>query len=122
MGFQNSNKGLPEGDEISLRTIANKIDKLRGLGGTVHFLQVTATPYALYLQPDEESFNKSEYCPTRPKFTQLVPIHDQYVGGKAYFEGLHEKNNTPLPWASSLHVEVPPKEIDVLGKPDKDIS
>lgn len=118
VGFQNSNKGLHEEGEISLRTIANKIDKLRGLSGTTHFLQVTATPYALYLQPDEESFNRSEYCPTRPKFTQLVPIHDQYVGGKVYFEGLHENDDSPLPWASLLHIEVPHKEIEVLGKPD----
>ena len=35
--------------------ISQQIDKLRSLVSRSAFLQVTATPYALYLQPDEEN-------------------------------------------------------------------
>ena len=47
---------------------------------------VTATPYSLYLQPDgmAEVIN-GEVRPLKPRHTEVVPDHQQYVGGKQYF-------------------------------------
>lgn len=52
-----------------------------------YYLQVTATPYSLLLQPNEviEVDNGTMSC-FRPRFTTLVPIHNSYIGGKEYFE------------------------------------
>lgn len=52
---------------------------------------------------------------TNTAFTSLVPIHNLYVGGKFYFEDSFDSEST----AFHLHVNVPEKEIDVLGKPDE---
>ena len=52
-----------------------------------YYLQVTATPYSLILQPNDviEVSNGVMSC-FRPRFTVLVPKHDRYIGGKEYFE------------------------------------
>ncbi len=52
-----------------------------------YYLQVTATPYSLLLQPNDviEVNNGTMSC-FRPRFTVLVPTHDSYIGGKEYFE------------------------------------
>jgi hypothetical protein len=71
--------------DLELRTIAGQIDDLRKQLPAASFLQVTATPYSLYLQP-EESPPGLQIAPVRPTFTELVPIHPDYVGGKFYFE------------------------------------
>lgn len=51
-----------------------------------YYLQVTATPYSLLLQPDEtiEVKNGILSC-FHPRFTVLVPTHNQYVGGEQYY-------------------------------------
>jgi hypothetical protein len=117
VGFQRT-KTSSKKEAYTLRRIAEKLDTVRGLAEATDFLQVTATPYALYLQPDDQTLNQEEYLPIRPGFTQLVPIHDRYVGGRVYFEALHEQTDEPLSWAKFLHIAVPPKEIEVLGKQD----
>ncbi|MGO9700912.1 MAG: Z1 domain-containing protein [Xanthobacteraceae bacterium] len=97
-------------------TIANQIDELRGLAKDISFLQVTATPYSLYLQPDgyEAAGNvRAVFKPKRPAFTELLPIHDGYVGGDDYFGPFNE--NDPR---SRLIVEVTPQEQDALRRPD----
>ncbi|MEG0722500.1 MAG: Z1 domain-containing protein, partial [Lachnospiraceae bacterium] len=69
-------------EEFDLRTVAAEVDRIRGsLDGCV-FVQVTATPYALYLQPD---FDGSEIKPVKPKKTVLVPSGESYIGGEYYF-------------------------------------
>ena len=69
-------------DEFDLRTVASEIDKIRGnLDGYV-FVQVTATPYALYLQPD---FDNGEIKPVKPLKSVLVPYGKEYIGGEYYF-------------------------------------
>lgn len=69
-------------DEFDLRTVASKVNEIRGsLDGCV-FVQVTATPYALYLQPD---FNENIIAPIKPKRTVLVPSSEGYIGGEYYF-------------------------------------
>ncbi|HCR2979373.1 hypothetical protein HAP49_02585 [Serratia marcescens] len=64
--------------------IAQKMDELRILVKNMRFLQVTATPYSLYLQPENYS-NPFLFLPKKPAFTELLPIHNRYVGGDDYF-------------------------------------
>ena len=69
-------------DEFDLRTVASKVNEIRGsLDGCV-FVQVTATPYALYLQPD---FDEKNVAPIKPIRTVLVPSGEGYIGGEYYF-------------------------------------
>jgi len=96
--------------------IAQQLDNLRNLVGQIAFLQVTATPYALYLQPDEYSPQSSEafvFLPKRPAFTALLPIHGGYVGGDDYFGDVDE--NDPRHY---LFVPVPAAEQDALRSED----
>ena len=69
--------------------IAQQMDLLRQKLKQVSFLQVTATPYALYLQPEnyEQGSGKEIFKPKKPAFTELLPIHGAYVGGDDYFGG-----------------------------------
>ena len=101
--------------EIRVNALHNQINQLRTYIKKINFLQVTATPYSLYLQPDAIRLNDNEYQPIRPAFTSLVPIHDLYVGGEFYFEESSDDTST----AHYLHVNVSEKEIEVLGKPNK---
>ena len=101
---------------IAQGTIADQIDFLRGNIERISFLQVTATPYALYLQPEnyESASNaKSVFYPKRPAFTELLPIHDAYVGGDAYFGGHGEDDPRHY-----LYVEVAEREHDALRSAD----
>lgn len=119
VGFKKTSNKEPDTQAVNLRTIAEKTGVVRKLAKETSFLQVTATPQALYLQPDGKYLEESQCYPTRPCFTQLVPIHDQYVGGRVYFEGYHEKTGEHLEWAKYLHVSVPEKELHVLEKRDQ---
>ena len=59
--------------EVGQGRIANQLDELRRVLSRCSFLQVTATPYALYLQPDEyepEPSSELLYEPKRPAFTK----------------------------------------------------
>ncbi len=96
--------------------IANQLDDLRRTLGSIFFLQVTATPYALYLQPEsyeQATQAKALFYPKRPAFTELLPIHDAYVGGDAYFGG-HGADDPRY----YLHVEVSDREQDALRTGD----
>lgn len=80
--------------EVDQGTIAEQLDDLRRSLKQPAFLQVTATPYSLYLQPDDykpKSSNNFTYEPKRPAFTELLPIHAAYVGGDHYF-GAHTED------------------------------
>src|SRR3989344_9650655 len=72
-------------EAIEVGRISSQIDELRRIVKLADYLQVTATPYSLYLQPSisEEGI---EFTPKRPAFTTLGPIHDEYVWGHFYFE------------------------------------
>ena len=71
---------------VSQGTVGRLIDEFIDKLDYCRYLQVTATPYSLYLQPDC-SVNVENGCvkPFKPRFTSLVPIHDKYIGGKEYF-------------------------------------
>ena len=103
-------------DVVDQGTIANQMDTLRKSIQQLFFLQVTATPYALYLQPEnyEQSSQAQEiFYPKRPAFTELLPIHDEYVGGDAYFGGYGIDDPRYY-----LYVEVPDHEHDALRAKD----
>ncbi len=51
---------------LQLRTIADQVDQLRGQLTQSAFLQVTATPYSLYLQPAEAPIPGDSLLPVRP--------------------------------------------------------
>ena len=92
------------------------MDQLRRSLKSISFLQVTATPYALYLQPEDyeqATRAKEVFYPKRPAFTELLPIHDAYVGGDAYFGG--HAIDDPRHY---LYVEVADRELDALRSND----
>ncbi|WJE16458.1 Z1 domain-containing protein [Halobacillus sp. ACCC02827] len=98
-----------------LRVIATKINELRQLLAQPAFLQVTATPYSLYLQPEDLTFHKGKvFEPVRPAFTELVPVHDRYIGGEVYFEMSEQEGHL----ASYLFHPVEEKELEVMKKMD----
>jgi len=73
--------------ELSLLRIAEHIEKFFTLPVFCRYLQITATPYSLYLQPDGtvQLRDGQEASPWLPRYTGLVPIHDKYIGGKQYY-------------------------------------
>jgi hypothetical protein len=97
-------------------TISQQIDQLRDSVTNSAFLQVTATPYALYLQPDDEIVVNGNclFKPKRPAFTVLLPPHSKYVGGDDYFE----KSVDPDSPAFYFYREVPLLEREALKKSD----
>jgi hypothetical protein len=101
---------------ISQGTIADQIDRLREMTTGIAFLQVTATPYSLYLQPEgyEEANANYIFKPKRPAFTKLLPIHGGYVGGEDYFGPFEEDDPR-----SKLIVEVAEQEQDALRRQDR---
>ncbi|WP_294166838.1 hypothetical protein [uncultured Clostridium sp.] len=72
VGFEKKN------EVFDIRRIAADINEIRGTLDECRFIQVTATPYSLYLQP--ESFQLGEdICPIKPAHTVLVPSGDGYI-------------------------------------------
>jgi len=63
--------------ELSLLRIAELIERFIQLPHFCRYLQITATPYSLYLQPDGtvQLREGEEASPWLPRYTGLVPIH-----------------------------------------------
>lgn len=103
---------------IEANTIARQISELRSALPHCSFLQVTATPYSLYLQPADVSVsNVTSFEPTRPAFTELVPVPGEYVGGDTYFGEKARGGEVTL--ESLIHHPVNPLEFDRLKKKDR---
>ena len=68
-------------EAVEVGRISSQIDEVRKIVKEADYLQVTATPYSLYLQPTTLE-DKFEFLPKRPAFTVLLPIHKKYIGGK----------------------------------------
>jgi Z1 domain len=102
--------------DISLRVIGGQIQHVRKLLKTCAFLQVTATPYALYLQPENITIRGASFLPIRPAFTELVPVHQDYVGGDLYFP---ENTTDAKGPADFIHVSVTERELSFLKKRDR---
>ena len=102
---------------IEINKIAGLIDDLRNNLNKCSFLQVTATPYSLYLQLENMNLGGAEnyFKPVRPAFTSLVPIGENYIGGDYYFYESEDSESI----ASFIHESVDEKELIVLKKEDK---
>lgn len=101
--------------DTQLAKLSKLIDEIVRVPRYCRYLQVTATPYSLYLQPNGYiELKDGKAMPWRPRFTTLVPVHDQYIGGDHYYE--YSKNLESM--YSHLFHPVEAKCIDVLGKRD----
>lgn len=104
--FQRRNREIYEG------MIGSQIDELMRVLPNARYLQVTATPYSLYLQPNEYvDVENGKVMPFRPRFTSLVPINIEYVGSTQYFGDLSENLESMY---SCLHYSVDPECIKRL--------
>lgn len=101
---------------ISVARIPDQINRLRSRLANHNLLQVTATPYSLYLQPAEllHPVDSSVFEPLKPAFTEIMPIHDKYIGGDTYFVESQEPGSV----ASFMHCEVPDDELVALARQD----
>jgi hypothetical protein len=104
-----------DGGVVVSAVIPLKIDRLRRLMQHVVVLQVTATPYSLYLQPEVVPQATGLTLPIKPSFTQLVPEGPGYVGGEDYFE----RSQVPGSYEELFHVTVPLAELEVLRREDR---
>jgi len=103
------------GDEIDANLTAIELDKLRKVANDASFLQVTATPYALYLQPENVKIHSNEFKPVRPAFTELVPVNKAYIGSDYYFDDC----DNPDSLASKLYIPLGLAELATLKKSDR---
>lgn len=113
IGFRtNKQEGI-----VEINRIAQQIDELRKNVLQADFLQVTATPYSLYLQPDPLKIPEAGalFKPIRPAFTVLLPNYPGYVGGEFYFEESEDENSI----ASHIYEEIRMEELDTLRKQDR---
>lgn len=90
-----------------------QIDDFRCILDFCRYLQVTATPYSLLLQPEGQlNLANGTLEPFKPRFISIVPTHDKYIGAKQYFE---ESKNLDSMY-SYLYNGVSPKGMQVLFK------
>lgn len=107
---------LAQTTEVTMAKISQQIDDFRKVPEYCRYLQVTATPYCLYLQPQGElNLNDNIVKPFKPRFTSLVPTHSAYVGGQQYFV----ESANPDSMFSHLYHQLDQKCVDVLGHEDK---
>jgi len=110
-------KLLAQKKELEMAKISQQIDDFRKIPAFCRYLQVTATPYCLYLQPQGDlNLNGNVVKPFKPRFTSLVPIHPFYIGGQQYFVDSQDSDSM----YSHLFHQIDEKCIDVLGHEDKD--
>ncbi|TCD08385.1 hypothetical protein EZ449_13370 [Pedobacter frigidisoli] len=104
-------------DEVELLETAKKLNEFRKALEKGYFLQVTATPYALYLQPNEIVTASGVYKPVRPKFTEILEAYPGYVGGKVYFEDSEDIDNP----AYHIHIQATPTDVATLKSKKQDL-
>lgn len=104
-------------EATNIKVIAGQIDDIRKQLKRISFLQVTATPYSLYLQPEDLVVKGSskKFMPIKPAFTELVPVPEAYIGGEYYFERSEDENSI----ASHIYEPIKEDELDVLKKEDR---
>ena len=103
---------------IELRRIASQIDELRKKVNKSDFLEVTATPYSLYLQPEDTIIptrrGQFVFQPIRPAFTVLLPVYEGYIGGDFFFGESKQEGSI----ARYVYEEVPLEELEALRRED----
>lgn len=103
---------LAQTAETTMAKISQLIDDIRSKIEFCRYLQVTATPYCLYLQPKGVlNLNGKWVKPFRPRFTSIVPTHDKYIGGEQYY--IESQNLDSM--YSHLYHQLEQKCIDVMG-------
>lgn len=104
-------------EATNIKIIAGQIDGIRKRLNNISFLQVTATPYSLYLQPEDLVVKGSskKFVPIKPAFTELVPVPKAYIGGEYYFETSEDENSV----ASHIYEPIKENELDILKKEDR---
>ncbi len=112
IGFSRS-----KNEVLEINIIAGQIDDIRSKLEHVDFLQVTATPYSLYLQPEEytRGGNGLSFKPVRPAFTELVPVPPEYIGGEFYYKDSEDEDSI----AASLFEEIDINELTILKQQDR---
>lgn len=110
IGFKNTRE-----EGIVINKTARQIEGLRQILPRSAFLQVTATPYSLYLQPQDVVINGVEFRPIRPAFTELVPVNPNYIGSDYYFDRSQEENTV----ASFVYRPLTLEELEILRQEDR---
>jgi Type III restriction enzyme, res subunit len=110
IGFRNSKE-----EGLIINRTARQIDALRQVLPESAFLQVTATPYSLYLQPEDLVIQGIEFKPIRPAFTELVPVHAEYIGSDYYFDRSQEHETV----ASFLYQPLTIEDFQILHHDDR---
>jgi hypothetical protein len=100
---------------VIINVTARQIDSLREILKSSAFLQVTATPYSLYLQPDDLVVQGIEFRPIRPAFTELVPVNPNYIGSDYYFDKSQDHDTV----ASLIYHPISVGDLQVLKKEDR---
>jgi len=101
--------------QTELAVIPAQIERLRRALSQGAYLQVTATPYSLYLQPSSEQILPNGlYKPLRPAFTEIMPVHEHYIGGKIYFENCQDPDHPAYYFQRSVEQI----ELDTLRRSD----
>lgn len=102
-----------ETEDFDLRKIACQINNLR-IQLTCKFIQVTATPYSLYLQPETIDLGANkEIKAVKPADTVLVPYGEGYIGGDYYFD----RDKHPL--GEYLFHAIDEKELQIIKSSDR---
>ena len=99
-------------EEVEMAMVAKLVNDLRDKTKNSFFLQVTATPYSLFMQNDGKAIEGKDLLSLKPKFVKLVPVHKQYVGSDYYFELSKDKEHS----ASKLFSSVSDTELELLKK------
>jgi len=100
---------------VHMAKIASQLNSIRSRLVDCSFLQVTATPFSIYLQPKKIVIGPDTvFKPIRPTFTELVPVAPAYIGGAYYFD----ESGTRETVASGLFHPVGEKELEVLRASD----
>lgn len=102
-------------NSIQIRKINKQINDVRDKVKSYSFLQVTATPYSLYLQPESDETESFSFKPVRPAFTTILPTYEGYIGGDFFFN----ESSNPESTAYNIYEEVPLEEIEILKESDR---
>ena len=106
---------MTQQQNVEANRTTRQLEQLRKTLTTSAFLQVTATPYSLYLQPDDMVINGVAFRPVKPAFTVLVLVNDAYIGSDYYFDG----DDAGRAVASYMYRPVTTAELEILRQPDR---
>ncbi len=104
--------------------VAEGINKLRVNLPEHRYLQVTATPASIFLQPEEikiatyndnYSLERIAKAPLLSDKTILLPIHEKYIGGEFFFGEAEDEESM----ASFVHRNVCDMELKFMQKRDQ---